>query len=32
MRNVSAVHHDGIPFEVKRMTPNSETRRAALAE
>lgn len=31
MRNVSAVHHDGIPFEVKRMTPNSETR-AALAE
>lgn len=23
--------HDGIPFEVKRMTPNAETR-AALAE
>lgn len=27
----SAVGHDGIPFEVKRMTPNAETR-AALAE
>jgi DNA-damage-inducible protein J len=27
----SAVSHDGIPFEVKRMTPNAETR-AALAE
>ncbi|MDO4295620.1 MAG: type II toxin-antitoxin system RelB/DinJ family antitoxin [bacterium] len=27
----SAVNHDGIPFEVKRMTPNAETR-AALAE
>ncbi len=27
----SAVSHDGIPFEVKRMTPNVETR-AALAE
>ena len=27
----SAVNHDGIPFEVKRMTPNAETR-AVLAE
>lgn len=27
----SAVSHDGIPFEVKRTTPNAETR-AALAE
>ena len=27
----SAVSHDGIPFDVKRMTPNAETR-AALAE
>ena len=27
----SAVSHDGIPFEVKRMTPNTETK-AALAE
>ena len=27
----SAVSHDGIPFEVKRMVPNSETK-AALAE
>ena len=27
----SAVSHDGIPFEVKRFNPNSETR-AALAE
>lgn len=27
----SAVSYDGIPFEVKRMTPNAETR-AALAE
>lgn len=27
----SAVSHDGIPFEVRRMTPNTETR-AALAE
>lgn len=27
----SAVNHDGIPFEVKRTTPNAETR-AALAE
>jgi DNA-damage-inducible protein J len=27
----SAVSHDGIPFEVKRVTPNPETR-AALAE
>lgn len=27
----SAVSHDGIPFEVKRMTPNAETQ-AALAE
>ena len=27
----SAVSHDGIPFEVKRMTPNAETI-AALAE
>ena len=27
----SAVSHDGIPFEVKRFTPNSETR-AALSE
>ena len=27
----SAVNHDGIPFEVKRFTPNAETR-AALAE
>jgi DNA-damage-inducible protein J len=27
----SAVSHDGIPFEVKRVTPNAETR-AALAE
>lgn len=27
----SAVSHDGIPFEVKRHTPNAETR-AALAE
>lgn len=27
----SAVSHDGIPFEVKRMVPNAETR-AALAE
>ena len=27
----SAVSHDGIPFEIKRMTPNAETR-AALAE
>lgn len=27
----SAVSHDGIPFDVKRMTPNAETK-AALAE
>lgn len=27
----SAVSHDGIPFDVKRMTPNTETQ-AALAE
>lgn len=27
----SAVSHDGIPFEVKRMTPNAETK-TALAE
>lgn len=27
----SAVSHDGIPFEVKRNTPNAETK-AALAE
>ncbi len=27
----SAVSHDGIPFEVKRITPNAETR-AALEE
>ena len=27
----SAVSHDGIPFEVKRMSPNAETK-AALAE
>lgn len=27
----SAVSHDGIPFEVKRLTPNLETK-AALAE
>ena len=27
----SAVGHDGIPFDVKRMTPNAATR-AALAE
>ena len=27
----SAVSHDGIPFDVKRNTPNAETR-AALAE
>lgn len=27
----SAVSHDGIPFEVKRQTPNAETK-AALAE
>lgn len=27
----SAVSHDGIPFDVKRTTPNAETR-AALAE
>jgi DNA-damage-inducible protein J len=27
----SAVSHDGIPFEVKRVTPNAETK-AALAE
>lgn len=27
----SAVSHDGIPFEIKRMKPNAETR-AALAE
>lgn len=27
----SAVNHDGIPFEVKRITPNPQTR-AALAE
>jgi DNA-damage-inducible protein J len=27
----SAISHDGIPFEVKRMTPNAETR-AALEE
>lgn len=27
----SAISHDGIPFEVKRMTPNAETI-AALAE
>lgn len=27
----SAVNHDGIPFDVKRQIPNSETR-AALAE
>lgn len=27
----SAVNHDGIPFEVKRVTPNAETR-IALAE
>ena len=27
----SAVSHDGIPFEVKRMAPNAETQ-AALAE
>lgn len=27
----SAVNHDGIPFEVKRMSPNAETK-AALVE
>lgn len=27
----SAVSHDGIPFEVKRITPNAETR-AVLAD
>lgn len=27
----SAVSHEGIPFEVKRLTPNAETK-AALAE
>jgi DNA-damage-inducible protein J len=27
----SAVNHDGIPFDVKRATPNAETR-SALAE
>lgn len=27
----STVNHDGIPFEVKRMSPNAETK-AALAE
>lgn len=27
----SAVNHDGIPFEVKRVTPSAETK-AALAE
>ncbi len=27
----SAVNHDGIPFEIKRMSPNAETK-AALAE
>ena len=27
----SAVNHDGIPFEVKRMSPNAETKEA-LAE
>ncbi|MBO4502005.1 MAG: type II toxin-antitoxin system RelB/DinJ family antitoxin [Clostridia bacterium] len=27
----SAVNHDGIPFEIKRYTPNAETK-AALAE
>lgn len=27
----SAINHDGIPFEVKRQTPNAETR-AALNE
>lgn len=27
----SAVNHDGIPFEIKRRTPNAETK-AALAE
>ena len=27
----SAVNHDGIPFEVKRISPNAETK-AALAE
>ena len=27
----SAVNHDGIPFEVKRFTPNADTK-AALAE
>ena len=27
----SAVNHDGIPFEVKRIAPNAETK-AALAE
>ena len=27
----SAVNHDGIPFEVKRMSPNAETK-AALAK
>ena len=27
----SAVNHDGIPFEIKRFTPNAETK-AALAE
>lgn len=27
----SAISHDGIPFEVKRLTPNAETM-AALAE
>lgn len=27
----SAINHDGIPFEVKRPSPNAETR-AALAE
>ena len=27
----SAVGHDGIPFDVRRMTPNAQTR-AALAE
>ena len=27
----SAVNHDGIPFEIRRQTPNAETK-AALAE
>ena len=28
----SAVSHDGIPFDVKRFTPNADTRAALAAE